>query len=177
MTDYSKINDLQFTLYSNDLSNLINVNIQSAKYKNAFTTDFGSIIKFNMKPIQQHCTNENKLCNWILMTYFTQEAEKKFYDHLSLFQIKALWSVMQLCSYVSHGNVLAGKIVTWESSLFGCILIGYYLGLFSKLVCMRYHCTLHQTLYAWLMRGVWYWCGLESLNYIILNLMSITWMW
>ena len=28
---------------------------------------------------------------------------------------------------------------------------------------MRYHCTLHQTLYAWLMRGVWYWCGLESL--------------
>ena len=37
------------------------------------------------------------------------------------------------------------------------------LGVFSKLVCMRYHCTLHQTLYAWLMRGVWYWCGLESL--------------
>ena len=36
-------------------------------------------------------------------------------------------------------------------------------GVFSKLVCMRYHCTLHQTLYAWLMRGVWYWCGLESL--------------
>ena len=33
MTDYSKINDLQFTLYSNDLSNLINVNIQSEKYK------------------------------------------------------------------------------------------------------------------------------------------------
>ena len=28
---------------------------------------------------------------------------------------------------------------------------------------MRYRCTLHQTLYAWLMRGVWYWCGLESL--------------
>ena len=43
MTDYPKINDLQFTLYSNDLSNLINVNIQSAKYKNAFITDFGSI--------------------------------------------------------------------------------------------------------------------------------------
>ena len=43
MTDYSKINDLQFILYSNDLSNLINVNIQSAKYKNAFITDFGSI--------------------------------------------------------------------------------------------------------------------------------------
>ena len=36
-------------------------------------------------------------------------------------------------------------------------------GVFSSLVCMRYHCTLHQTLYAWLMRGVWYWCGLESL--------------
>ena len=36
-------------------------------------------------------------------------------------------------------------------------------GVFSKLVCMRYHCTLHQTMYAWLMRGVWYWCGLESL--------------
>ena len=29
MTDYSKINDLQFTLYSNDLSNLINVNLYS----------------------------------------------------------------------------------------------------------------------------------------------------
>ena len=43
MTDYSKINDLQFTLYSNDLSNLISVYIQSAKYKNAFITDFGSI--------------------------------------------------------------------------------------------------------------------------------------
>ena len=42
-------------------------------------------------------------------------------------------------------------------------LIGCYLGVFSRLVCMRYHCTLHQTLYAWLMRGVWYWCGLESL--------------
>ena len=42
-------------------------------------------------------------------------------------------------------------------------MIGYYLGLFSKLVCMRYCCTLHQTLYAWLMRGVWYWCGLECL--------------
>ena len=36
-------------------------------------------------------------------------------------------------------------------------------GVFSRLVCMRYCCTLHQTLYAWLMRGVWYWCGLESL--------------
>ena len=24
-------------------------------------------------------------------------------------------------------------------------------GVFSKLVCMRYRCTLHQTLYAWLM--------------------------
>ena len=33
MTDYSKINDLQFTLYSSDLGNLINVNIQSARYK------------------------------------------------------------------------------------------------------------------------------------------------
>ena len=43
MTDYSKINDLQFTLYSNDLSNFININIQSAKYKNVFITDFGSI--------------------------------------------------------------------------------------------------------------------------------------
>ena len=43
MTDYSKINDLQFTLYSNDLSNLININIQIEKYKNAFITDFGSI--------------------------------------------------------------------------------------------------------------------------------------
>ena len=27
------------------------------------------------------------------------------------------------------------------------------LGIFSKLVCMRYHCTLHQTLYACLMTG------------------------
>ena len=43
MTDYSKINDLQFTLYSNDLGNLINVNIQSARYKNAFITGLGSI--------------------------------------------------------------------------------------------------------------------------------------
>ena len=46
---------------------------------------------------------------------------------------------------------------------FSTKMIGCYLGLFSRLVCMRYHCTLHQTLYAWLMRGVWYWCGLESL--------------
>ena len=43
MTDYSKINDLQFTLYSIDLSNLININIQSATYKSAFITDFESI--------------------------------------------------------------------------------------------------------------------------------------
>ena len=71
MTDYSKINDLQFTLYSNDLSNLINVNIQSAKYKN----------------------------------------EMIIYDHLLLFQIKAYDQVIT-CSYISHGNVLAGKIVT-----------------------------------------------------------------
>ena len=28
MTDYSKINNLQFTLYSNDLGNLINVKIK-----------------------------------------------------------------------------------------------------------------------------------------------------
>ena len=35
-------------------------------------------------------------------------------------------------------------------------------GIFSKLVCMRYCFTL-QTLYAWLMRGFGYWCGLESL--------------
>ena len=33
MTDYSKINDLQFTLYSNDLSNLTNVNIQTQDIK------------------------------------------------------------------------------------------------------------------------------------------------
>ena len=32
-------------------------------------------------------------------------------------------------------------------------LISGDFGIFSKLVCMRYHCTLHQTLYAWLMRG------------------------
>ena len=53
--------------------------------------------------------------------------------------------------------------VKWK--VYGCKLvkIGCYLGIFSRLVCMRYHCTLHQTLYAWLMRGVWYWCGLESL--------------
>ena len=45
------------------------------------------------------------------MTYFTQEAEKSFYDHLLLLQIKTYDQVIT-CSYVSHGNVLAGKIVT-----------------------------------------------------------------
>ena len=43
MNDYSKTNGLQFTLYSNDLRNLINVNIQSARYKNAFISDLGNI--------------------------------------------------------------------------------------------------------------------------------------
>ena len=52
------------------------------------------------------------LCDHTLThIHFNQEAEKSFYDHLSLFQIKAYDQVIT-CSYVSHRNVLAGKIVT-----------------------------------------------------------------
>ena len=42
---------------------------------------------------------------------FYPGSRKKIYDHLSLFQIKAYDQVIT-SSYVSHGNVLAGKIVT-----------------------------------------------------------------
>ena len=42
---------------------------------------------------------------------FYPGSRKFFYDHLSLFQIKAYDQVIT-CSYISHGNVLAGKIVT-----------------------------------------------------------------
>ena len=44
---------------------------------------------------------------------FYPGSRKKIYDHLdlSLFQIKAYDQVIT-CSYVSHGNVITGKIVT-----------------------------------------------------------------
>ena len=60
---------------------------------------------------------------------------------------------------------------------FSTKMIGWYLGLFSRLVCMRYCCTLHQTLYAWLMKGglVLVWFGILNYRVLCLSLRCDSW--
>ena len=82
--------------------------MQDIKMHSSLTLEVS--MKFNIKPIQQHWTKE-KNCAIDCDDIFYPGSRKSFYDHLSLLQIKAYDKIIT-CSYVSHWNVLAGKIVT-----------------------------------------------------------------